>query len=228
MNTMKKVLAGLVVTGVVAIAGLIGLVQLQPDTLQVTKTVEVAASPADVRAYARDLQLWNQWSPWSDLDPNVQAAFSTPSAGLGAWYTWEGNDRVGKGRMEVKADEPLKVVHAIQFEQPMEGVAMSTITWSGDAEKTTVTWSFQQEAGFTTKAANLAMDIEGMVGKDYEKGLVRLKPLVEAAAKQRVIHEKQTHAEELVKAAAAAQQAAEEAGRAAQQALAEAAAAAGN
>ena len=224
---MKKIVGGIVIAGGVVLAGLVGFVQLQPGSIELTRTVEVAASPDDVRPFARDLRLWNQWSPWADIDPSVQNAFSEPSAGLGAWYTWQGNDEVGKGKMTVSADEPKRIVHAIAFEQPMEDVATSTITWMGDTEKTTISWTFRQEAGFTTKAANLVLDIEGMLTKDYDKGLARLKPLVEEAAVQRVIAEKQAHAEALVQAAAAAQQAADDAALAAQQAVQEAAAASG-
>lgn len=190
MNTIAKGVAGVAALGTACTLGLIALIATQPGELTVSRSIDVIAAPSDMRPYARDMKKWEEWSPWSDIDPNVQQTFSDPSAGLAATYAWEGNDEVGKGMMTIEVDEAGKTVHRIDFEKPFAGVATSTVTWKGTDTQTTVTWTFRQQADFGTKAANLFMDIEGMLGKDYDKGLALLKPIVETAHTERLAAEK--------------------------------------
>lgn len=197
---MNNVVKGLLALGgivAVAAAGFLGYVAMQPGELAVSKTITVKATPDDVAPYARDLRKWNEWSPWADIDPEVQAAYSDPSDGKGAWYSWEGNDDVGKGKMTVTTDAEGQVVHEVAFERPMEDVAESTIRWKAtDPEHTEITWSFRQEAGFGTKLANVLMDIETMLQGDYDKGMVRMQPLVEKAAAERIAAAQQEAADQ--------------------------------
>jgi hypothetical protein len=67
----------------------------------------------------------------------------------------------------------------------------------GDGDVTLVTWSMDGENGFMSKAAGIFMDMDKMLGGDFEKGLAKLKEIAEtqAAAKAK--------ADELAKAAAA-------------------------
>lgn len=206
MNNVVKGLLGLGGVVLVGAAGFLGYVAMQPGELTVSRTVVVEATPADVRPFANDLKRWNEWSPWDKIDPDQKVAYSEPTAGEGAWYTWDGNDDVGKGKMTVVTDEPGRVVHRIAFEKPMEDVAEATIAWKAtDATHTEVTWSFHQDAGFGTKMANVLMDIEGMLGKDYDKGVAQLEPVVEKAAQARIAEEERLAAEEKARAEAEAE-----------------------
>ena len=47
-----------------------------------------------------------------------------------------------------------------------------------------LTWSMDGENNFGSKAAGLFMDMEKMIGSDFEKGLADIKALAEVAAKQ--------------------------------------------
>ena len=199
MNNIVKAVGGLVAVGAVGVLGFVGYVASQPGEITLSRSIEVAASPDDVAPYATDMKLWNEWSPWADIDPNVKQTFSDPPSGKGAWYTWEGNDEVGKGKMTLAVADPGKAVHELAFEKPFEATATATIEWEGTPEKTKVTWSFHQDADFGTKAANVFMDIQGMLAKDYDKGLAQLQPLVEKAATDRMAAEKKA-AEEAAKA----------------------------
>lgn len=213
---MNNVVKGLLALGGVVIlgaAGFLGYVATQSGELKVSRSAVVEATPADVRPFANDLVKWKEWSPWDDLDPNQKEEHSEPSSGKGAWYSWDGNDDVGAGKMTVLEDEPGRVVHEIAFKRPMEDTAQAQMVWTAkDATHTEVTWSFHQELGFGGKLANVFMDIEGMLGKDYEKGMNQLKPVVEKAAKDRIAEEERLAEEKArAEAEAAGEQAADDA-----------------
>ncbi|MFZ5479987.1 MAG: SRPBCC family protein [Myxococcota bacterium] len=201
---MKKVL--MAVGGVVALAvvGVVAGASMQPDVMKVERSVTVAAAPADVFPYANNFEKWATWNPWKDIDPNQKTANSSPPEGKGAWTTWEGNDDVGKGKMTItESVPPSKVVEDLQFIEPFESRAVVTLTFTPEGEGTKVTWGFESPNNFMAKVMYLFMDMDAMLGKDFEKGLNTLKPLAEADAKARVEAEKKA-AEEAAAAAATA------------------------
>jgi hypothetical protein len=109
--------------------------------------------------------------------------FSDPASGVGAWYTWKGNDDVGQGRMELISVEPEKVVTKLEFIEPFASVAQSTITMKPvDEGQVQVTWAYDGDADFGTKIMCVFMDFDAMMGPDFEKGLANLKRAVEAGA----------------------------------------------
>lgn len=187
---MKKALVAVLVTVILTLVGLLGFVAMQPSEIRLTRTIEVDAAPQDVAAFATDLRKVWEWSPWRDIDPNLTSSYSDPSSGVGAWYAWSGNDEAGEGKQTVLESEDGRVVHDLHFIRPFEDHATATLTWEGTTERTTVSWSFHQEAGLGTKTANLVMDIEGMLGNDFQRGLDDLKPLVETVAQRRRTAEK--------------------------------------
>lgn len=197
---MKKILLGIVAVLAIAVGGVFVAALGQPDVLKLSRSTVVAATPADIYPLANDLKEWIRWNPWQDLDPNQKTAFSETTAGVGAWYTWEGNDQVGKGRMSVTvAEVDRKVGHRIEFIEPVPGTAETVFLLTPEGDGTTVTWSFESPNPFMSKVFGLFYDMEAMIGAYFEKGLARLKPLAEERAKAR---------EEAERAKAAAEQAA--------------------
>jgi hypothetical protein len=176
---MNKVMAGVgVVVGVVVVGvgGLFAVAAGQPDVTHVERSLVMAATPADVMPALTDLKVFEeQWSPWADLDPNQTVTYSPSTVGAGAWYTWSGDENVGAGKMSITEGQGARV-----------------------------TWSFDSENDLMAKAFGLFMDMDQMLGADFDKGLNKLKPIVEAAAVARVEAETRA-AEEMARAAAAAQ-----------------------
>ncbi len=104
---------------------------------------------------------------------------------MGAWYTWHGNDQVGRGRMEVLSIAPDRVVHDLEFFEPWQSKATITFTFTPDGDATRVVWAMDEDQGFGAKMAGLFMDMDAMLGADFQTGLANLAPLAEAAASQR-------------------------------------------
>ncbi len=206
-----KVLGGVAVVGVLGLGGLAAVVAMQPATTHIERSLLVNAAPADVFPLVNDFRHWVVWNPWQDMDPSQKTTVSEDPIGVGAWYTWEGNDQVGKGKMSiVESVEPTKIVEQLEFIEPFQSKADITFTFAPEGAGTKVVWAYDAENDFMTKAFGLVMDMDAMLGADFEKGLARLAPAAEKLASERIA------AEAAAKAAAeAAAVAAAEAGGAA-------------
>ena len=183
MSTGKKVALGVLGVFVLAIVIVLGLAATQPDKIHVERKLVMKATPAQVFPYANDLTKYVKWMPWAELDPNQTNEFSDPAAGVGAWYTWTGNKDVGAGRMEVLTASPESVSYQVNFLEPFESQIKSTLNMKPvGADQVEVTWMFDQDANFGTKVMCVFMDMDAMLGADFEKGLSNMKKLVEAEA----------------------------------------------
>ncbi|MCB9779819.1 MAG: SRPBCC family protein [Alphaproteobacteria bacterium] len=203
----KKILLGVVGIVVLAIVGVLGMASTQPDTIHVERSVTMNASAADVFPYANDFEMFMAWIPWTELDPDQKVEFSDPASGVGAWYTWQGNDQVGKGRMEILSAEPGKVVDKLEFIEPFPSVAEATLLMKDTGtDQVQVTWSFEQQADFPTKVMCVFMDMDAMMGPDFEKGLNKLQALVESDVAARKVAEAEAKAAQEAAAEAAAEE----------------------
>jgi uncharacterized protein YndB with AHSA1/START domain len=187
----KKILFGLVVL----VAGFAAFVATRPATFHIERTATVKA-PADVVfAEVADFHKWPDWSPWDKLDPTMKKTFSGPPAGAGASYAWVGNDKVGEGNMSIVAAQPNdKITIRLEFVKPWKAVNTTLFTFKPSGDSTSVTWAMDGENDFMGKAFSVFMNMDQMVGGDFEKGLAALDTVAQAEAKRR--------AEEAAKAAA--------------------------
>jgi len=199
---MKKIVLGLVGVVVVLVAGVGVAAAMQPDEVYLERSVTVAATPQDVRPLLDNYRNFVKWSPWTDLDPEQAVEFSDGS-GPGSWYSWNGNDEVGEGRMDLLEENDGEVIHKLTFLRPMEDDATTRMLYAAEGDGTKVTWTFEDTATFGFKVFSLFGDFEGMLGGDYESGLANLAELGEQVAGERMKAEEAAKAD----ADAAAQEA---------------------
>lgn len=175
----KKILIALgVLCVVLLVAGVV--ISLRPGTFSVQRSVTVAAPPSKVFSQVDDLQAWDAWSPWKELDPNPKKAMSTPSAGKGATFTWAGNDKIGEGSLTILDSKPYELVDIEQvFIRPFAGKARMTFTFASMGDGTKVTWRMDGANNFIGKAMCMFMDMDAMLGKDFDRGLANMKSVVE-------------------------------------------------
>jgi len=172
-----KILIGIAVV----LIALCGIIAMQPDTYSVTRTVEIAAPPADVFALINDFHKWDGWSPWAKLDPNMKTTHSGAPAGAGASYYWIGNDDVGEGNMTIIDSRPNeKVQIKLAFLKPFESSAVNEFTITPAGAGSRVEWAMKGESNFMSKGFGLAMGgMDKAIGPDFEKGLAQMKALAE-------------------------------------------------
>lgn len=170
----------LMIAAAVIVAGVLVLAATRPDSLRVQRTATIAAPPEKIFPHIDDLHAWGAWSPWEKKDPGMQRTYSGAASGKGAVYAWNGNGEVGKGRMEiVEAVPPSRVTIQLDFESPFEGhnVARFLLEPSGTATK--VTWTMEGPTRFIGKLVGLFLNMDRMIGDDFESGLASLKALAE-------------------------------------------------
>lgn len=205
---IKKVLGGLAAVIALAVVGVVGAAAMQPDVIHVERSLLMAAQPADIQPHINDLKKFASWNPWGQMDPLQTVTYSEPAAGLGARYDWS-SAIVGTGSMTITKAEPLAVDMRLVFTAPWQSEADANFILTPAGEQTKVTWTYDQQASFGDKAMSLVMNMDAMLGPDYEKGLASLKVIAEEGAKQRVAAEAQAKADADADEAAAAQATAE-------------------
>ena len=165
----------------VLILGVLGFAATRPDELTVQRSISIKAEPARIYPLLVDFSQWPAWSPWEKLDPTMKRTLSGSVSGRGAVYAWDGSSKVGAGRMEIKeAVAPSKVVIQLDFIKPFEAHNIADFTLAPRADSTTeVTWQMRGPAPFVSKLMGVFVDMDKMIGKDFEAGLANLKAAVE-------------------------------------------------
>jgi uncharacterized protein YndB with AHSA1/START domain len=164
----------------VLIAALLVFAATKPDTFRVQRAASIKAPPEKVFALLNDFQRWEAWSPWEKKDPAMKRTFSVVTSGKGAQYAWEGNKEVGQGRMEIaESVPPSKVAIKLDFVKPFEAHNTVEFTLEPKGEATNVTWAMQGDTPYLAKIVHVFLDMDKIVGKDFEDGLANLKAVTE-------------------------------------------------
>ena len=178
---LKKILLTLVT--IIAIILVVGA--FQAPTYHITRSATISAPPAVIFAAVNDFHRWPEWSPWEKLDPTMKRTHEGAPAGVGASYSWEGNSEVGAGMMTITESKPAELIRIkLEFIKPMPGISPTEFTFQPAAGTTTVTWTMTGEKNYISKVVCMFMNMDKMVGGDFEKGLASLKANAEAAVKK--------------------------------------------
>ena len=177
---MSEVIVIIAVILAIAIAAVLILAATKPDTLRVQRSISIKAAPEDIFPLISDFHQWRKWSPYENKDPAMKRTYSGAERGKGAAYAWEGDRNVGSGRMEIlEASAPQKVAIKLDFFTPFEGHNTAEFTMLPQGDGTHVTWLMHGPARFITKLIQVVMNLDNMIGKDFEAGLAKLKQITE-------------------------------------------------
>jgi len=178
---LKKIFIGLAIF----LAVFAAVVALQPAAYRVARSTTITAPPALIFGQVNDLHKWQEFSPWTKLDPSAKITFEGPVAGTGATFTWAGNSDIGAGRMTLTECHPTDLIRfRLDFTKPFEDTSIAEFAFKPAGNQTEVTWSMSGRKNFVSKAVCLFVSMDKMLGGDFEDGLARLKSLSEAAAKK--------------------------------------------
>ena len=159
----------------VVFALLLILIVTRPAEFRVSRSADMAATPAAVFAQLNDFHKWDAWSPWAKMDPNCKNSFEGPTSGEGAKFVWDGNSDVGAGNMTITESVPNDHVRLrLEFVRPFAGVSDTLFTIKPAGNKTNVTWTMSGKNGLLGKAISLFMNCEKMIGPQFEKGLASM------------------------------------------------------
>jgi hypothetical protein len=156
---------------------------LLPRQVHVDRSIAIDAPRAAVFAQLNGFRTFNTWSPWYELDPAAKYAFEGPATGVGAKMSWVGDPAtLGSGSQvvtSVQADE--RVAADVDFGKG--GIAKQVFSLAANGAGTKVTWGIDVDLGMNPVSRYFGLALDGMIGRDFEKGLGNLKKVVEGQAK---------------------------------------------
>ncbi|HEY8975199.1 MAG TPA: SRPBCC family protein [Burkholderiaceae bacterium] len=172
---------------VVAVVALVAYASTRPDTFRIERSIRIGAPIIQVAELIDDFRAWSQWSPWEHIDPTMQRRYGGADTGVGAVYEWEGTGKVGAGRMEVTemraGPEGGLISIKLDFLKPFKASNTAQFLLKPTDSGTDLTWAMFGPSPFMSKLMGVFMDMDKMVGRDFEAGLESLKKTAEAAAK---------------------------------------------
>ncbi|HUO80286.1 MAG TPA: SRPBCC family protein [Steroidobacteraceae bacterium] len=174
---MLRKIVGIIV---VALIALVAGAYMLPQVIHVERSTVIARPAASVFPYINSLRKANEWAPWIAYDPNVKMTYTGAEEGQGAKMSWTGNDKVGTGSQEITQSVPnRKVASDVRFGGQAPAKAALTLTTTDAGTK--VVWSLEINLGNNPIARYVGTTLDAKVGADYERGLAKLKSLVESA-----------------------------------------------
>ena len=177
---MFEIIAIIAVVLAVVVAIILILAAVKPDTFSIQRATTVKAPPEKIFPLINDFHQWGTWSPYENKDPAMKRSYGGATAGKGAIYAWNGDKNVGSGRMEIlDASIPSKIIIKLDFFTPFEAHNTAEFTMLPQGDATNLTWLMHGPAPFMAKIMHVFMNIDRMVGKDFEVGLANLKKLTE-------------------------------------------------
>jgi hypothetical protein len=168
---LMKILLGVAVLAVVMVV----VVATRPGPFRIERSIRIAAPPSAAFPLVNDFHRWGAWSPWEGMDPNMKRFYEGAESGPGAVYRWSGDSKVGEGKMTIEQSRPEKIVIKLEFFRPFKATNTATFTFTPDAGGTNVVWAMDGHNNFMAKAFHMVMDMDKLVGKDFEKGLAAMK-----------------------------------------------------
>ena len=177
---MFEIIAIIAVVLAIAIAAVLILAATKPDTLLVQRAIGIKAPADRIFPLINDFHQWVTWSPYENKDPAMKRTYSGADSGKGAVYAWDGDKNVGSGRMEIlETAMPSKILIKLDFFKPFEGHNTAEFTMLPQGDATNVSWRMHGPAPFMARIMHVFINIDKMVGKDFEAGLANLKRLTE-------------------------------------------------
>lgn len=153
----------------------------RPHQFRIERRTVIRASPQVIFDSLNQFGQWAAWSPWEKLDPAMQKQYSGPEAGVGARYGWQGNKKVGTGSMEIlEANAPSHLKIKLDFLKPFEAHNTAEFSLMPVEGGTEVVWAMYGPSPFMSKLIGLFVNMDKMIGKDFEVGLAQLKATAEA------------------------------------------------
>jgi uncharacterized protein YndB with AHSA1/START domain len=172
--------------GVLAlVAVLLVVIATRPAAFRIQRTTTIAAPAEVVFAQLDDFHRWASWNPFEKGDTKMRKDYQG-AGGVGSAYHYV-SPTAGEGRMTFTELAPHQRVGVrAEFIKPFAATNQVEFILRPAANGVTVTWAMSGNNPFMGKAISLFMNMDRMVGGQFEKGLADLKGLSEAQARSAV------------------------------------------
>ena len=170
---MQRLLYG--IASAIVLLIIVGLALPRHGRVEVTTSVD--AHPATVFALINDFHRVSLWSPWIETDPNARIVYAGPVRGVGATMTWDGTI-IGTGTQVIEEVRPFEFI-GTTINPGESGEHRAWFDLESRNGMTTVTWGYDADHGYNIVARYFSLVWSGIVQRDYELGLTKLKDLAE-------------------------------------------------
>jgi uncharacterized protein YndB with AHSA1/START domain len=178
--SMLKIVAIAAIIVVASVVLVLAYAATRPDAFQVARSIRIKAPPEKIFPLIDNLRSFNRWNPFLKNDPATRLTYSGPESSTGAAHEWDGNSRVGQGRLEITDSVPSsRIVMKLDMIKPIEGHNRVEFTLEPTGGTTDVTWAMSGRAAYIAKVMGLVLSMDKMVGGEFERGLADLKVLAE-------------------------------------------------
>jgi hypothetical protein len=167
----------------VAVLALLAFASTRPDAFRVERRLRIAASAEQLWPLVGELRGFNRWNPYERKDPLIKGQYAGTASGIGSRYAWE-SGKVGTGSLEITGQQPGRAVQMnLDFVKPFEAHNQAEFTLQPTPDGATeVSWRMHGPANFMSKMMGVFMDMDKMVGRDFEDGLQNLRHIAEGPA----------------------------------------------
>ncbi len=169
-------------TVLVIILGVVLIAAFQEGTYKIQREIVIQAKAEAINPYISSSKKADEWMPWAETDPQVKMSYSGPEEGLGSTANWESPGQMGTGKAEIIELIPNQLAKTkITYTKPMEFTQDSEFSLAPEGDGTKMTWTVRGDKPFIARLMCLVtfMDMDKYVGAQFEKGLQKLKNLVE-------------------------------------------------
>lgn len=152
----------------------------KPDDFSMRRSLVIDAPPERIFPLINDLRAHESWSPFDPPDPAVAKIYTGAATGTGAVYEWSGKGQSGSGRLAITESVPSsRIVMRLDMLKPMATSNVVTFSLAPVPGGTEVTWAMQGRTPFLAKIFHVFIDMDRMVGGQFEAGLLTLKNMAE-------------------------------------------------
>jgi hypothetical protein len=178
MRTLKIIIILLAaLLGVAFILALLG-----PSRTHVERTITVHASPTTAYGYISKLKNMQEWGVWQRMDRDARYTYTGEDGTLGFVAAWDG-DTIKQGSQTIIGLEPDKAVRTeLAFGDFM--VSQAALTFEGVGDSTRIVWTLDGGVPFLMRPMAFFFNMEEAVGRDFEQGLMNLRPILEQAQQE--------------------------------------------
>lgn len=171
MKLLKYLLLG--IAGVIALLLVIAL--FVPREFHSERSIVINRPQQEVYDYAKFLKNQQEYGVWWTMDPDITVSYEGTDGTVGFVARWK-SKKVGDGEQEITGlQEPSRIDLALRFSHSKES-APSYIAITSEGENTSrVRWGISGKTPYPFNLMSLFYDI----GNDFEKGLVKMKALLE-------------------------------------------------
>lgn len=182
VGTAMTIVLWILGTIVALVAGLAAIAATKPNTMELTRSITIDAPPERIYPLLANFRNWNAWSPWDNIDPNLERHFDGPDTGPGAHYAWTGNKKVGSGEMKIlDATVPTHVLIELHFIKPFEATNITEFTIKPAGTRNVVTWRMRGRSPLFMRMMGILFSFEKAIIQDFDNGLSAMKRVAEGS-----------------------------------------------